>query len=96
MTNEQPTALRLADALDSAPYSRHCTNTAAAELRRLHETFEAAKAVGIQQEQRIMALEAKNEALRNWIREQSSVTDTCIWNILREQCIGCQCHRSKK
>jgi hypothetical protein len=32
----QPEALRLADALDSAPYSSGCTNEAAAELRRLH------------------------------------------------------------
>lgn len=38
---EQPEALRLADALDSAPYSSHCTNTAAAELRRLHAENEA-------------------------------------------------------
>jgi DNA-binding FrmR family transcriptional regulator len=34
--NEQPEALWLADALDSAPYSSGCTNEAADELRRLH------------------------------------------------------------
>jgi hypothetical protein len=34
--DEQPVALRLADALDKAPYSSPCTNDAAAELRRLH------------------------------------------------------------
>jgi hypothetical protein len=34
--SEQPEALRLADALDSAPYSSGCTNEAADELRRLH------------------------------------------------------------
>jgi hypothetical protein len=32
----KPEALRLADALDLAPYSSPCTNDAAAELRRLH------------------------------------------------------------
>lgn len=32
---EQTEALRLADALDKAPYSSPCTNDAAAELRRL-------------------------------------------------------------
>jgi hypothetical protein len=36
----QPEALRLADALDSAPYSSGCTNEAAAELRRLHAEIE--------------------------------------------------------
>ena len=34
----QPEALRLADELDAAPYSSPCTNNAAAELRRLHES----------------------------------------------------------
>jgi hypothetical protein len=34
----QPEALRLADELDAAPYSSQCTNAAAAELRRLHES----------------------------------------------------------
>ena len=32
---QQPEALRLAAALDKAPYSSPCTNDAAAELRRL-------------------------------------------------------------
>ena len=35
MTQKQPEALRLADALDLAPYSSPCTNDAAGELRRL-------------------------------------------------------------
>jgi hypothetical protein len=47
--SKQPEALRLADALDSAPYSSGCTNEAAAELRRLHvvnaELLEALKEV---------------------------------------------------
>ena len=34
----QPEALRLADELDAAPYCSPCTNNAAAELRRLHES----------------------------------------------------------
>jgi len=34
----QPEALRLADELDAAPYSSQCTNAAAAELRRLHDS----------------------------------------------------------
>jgi hypothetical protein len=45
--SKQPEALRLADALDSAPYSSGCTNEAATELRRLHavnaELLEALK-----------------------------------------------------
>ena len=36
----QPEALRLADALDSAPYSSGCTNEAATELRRQHAEIE--------------------------------------------------------
>ena len=36
--NEQSNALRLADELDVAPLSRAPTITAAAELRRLHES----------------------------------------------------------
>lgn len=47
MTDKQPEALRLADALDAAPYSCGCTMEAAAELRRLHaenaELLEALK-----------------------------------------------------
>ncbi len=43
----QPEALRLANALDSAPYSSGCTNEAADALRRLHavnaELLEALK-----------------------------------------------------
>jgi hypothetical protein len=38
--SKQPEALRLADALDSAPYSSGCTNEAAAELRRQHAEIE--------------------------------------------------------
>ena len=38
MTTQQPEALRLADELDVAPRSRAPTITAAAELRRLHES----------------------------------------------------------
>lgn len=40
-------------------------------------------------------LYAENEALRQWIREQGEQTDTCTYNILREKCAYCQCHRSK-
>ena len=39
--NTKPEALRLADALDAAPYSCGCTMEAAAELRRLHNENEA-------------------------------------------------------
>jgi len=38
--NTQPEALRLADLLDSAPYSSSLTNDAAEELRRLHAVNE--------------------------------------------------------
>jgi len=38
-----PEALRLADALDSAPYSSGCTNEAASELRRQHAEIERLK-----------------------------------------------------
>jgi hypothetical protein len=44
----------------------------------------------------IRGLHAQNAALKDWIRDQSIVTDTCTWNILREKCNLCQCHRSKK
>jgi hypothetical protein len=37
---QQPEALRLAAALDKAPYSSPCTNDAAAELRRLEGEIE--------------------------------------------------------
>lgn len=47
--NKKSEALRLADALDSAPYSSPLTNDAAEELRRLHavneELLEALKFV---------------------------------------------------
>ena len=39
--NTKPEALRLADALDAAPYSCGCTMEAATELRRLHNENEA-------------------------------------------------------
>jgi hypothetical protein len=47
---KQPKALRLADALDLAPYSSPCTNDAAAELRRLYD-------FGMDQQGKIYALE---------------------------------------
>jgi FtsZ-binding cell division protein ZapB len=37
----------------------------------------------------------KVESLSQWIREQGSQTDTCTYNILREKCAYCRCHRSK-
>ena len=34
--------------------------------------------------------------LREWIREEGKRTDTCTYNILREICEGCRCHRAQK
>ena len=74
------TALRLADALDRAPYSSPTTNDAAEELRRLVAENEALKAelieqarvngMGGEREARLMALNAElSEALRWCIRQ---------------------------
>ena len=40
-------------------------------------------------------LKEQNEALRKWVRDQGEKTDTCTYNILREKCSYCRCHRSK-
>ncbi len=63
--NEQPEALRLADALDSAPYSSGCTNEAAAELRRQHAEIERLRDAGVGYSQQTMdAAVREREKLR--------------------------------
>ena len=44
MNELKPEALRLADELDAAPYSRQCANAAAAELRRLYQEVQRLEA----------------------------------------------------
>lgn len=56
-------ALRLADALDSAPYSSPTTNDAAEELRRLHEAHEWQYKMAGERLRRIEKLEALNAEL---------------------------------
>lgn len=34
--------------------------------------------------------------LRDWIRQQGEVTNTCTFNILKEVCNECACHRAKE
>lgn len=58
MTNEQPTALRLADELHQKHNGEGLLAYCEAELRRLHAENEAAHAVGIRQEQELMDCEA--------------------------------------
>jgi hypothetical protein len=60
----ESTALRLADALEAWTLGKPTHHReAAAELRRLHLNFEAAKEVGIAQEGELMRLEAVNQKL---------------------------------
>jgi hypothetical protein len=51
---------------------------------------------------RLDALEAERDQLREqvkmlsaWIKQQGEITDTCTFNILREVCENCACHRNK-
>lgn len=36
----------------------------------------------------------ERQSLINWIREQEKVSGTCTYNVLREVCDNCRCHRS--
>lgn len=36
----------------------------------------------------------ERQSLINWIREQGKASDTCTYNVLREVCENCRCHRS--
>lgn len=38
----------------------------------------------------------ERQSLINWIREQGKVSGTCAYNVLREVCEDCRCHRSNK
>ena len=67
---------KLAEYLEKEPGSGRVTaylDDAAAELRRLAAENESAHIVGIRQEGEIMALEAKNEALREMLKRCASV-----------------------
>ncbi len=66
------------------------------ELTTLTGTQKAKRTTAKQAADELLRLYAENDALRDWIREQGTQTDTCTWNILREKCAYCQCHRSKK
>jgi len=33
------------------------------------------------------------ETLREWIKQQSEITDTCTYNVLGEVCEFCECNR---
>jgi len=33
------------------------------------------------------------EAYRQWIAEEGERTNTCVFNVLGETCLGCQCER---
>lgn len=39
------------------------------------------------------ALEKKVEALKDYIRREGVMNDTCTYNVLREICEGCRCKR---
>ena len=44
----------------------------------------------------IEAQAAQIVMLRDWIRQQGEVTNTCTFNILKEVCNECACHRAKE
>lgn len=46
--------------------------------------------------QQISDSQKREVMLRDWIRQQGEVTNTCTFNILREVCHECACHRAKE
>lgn len=44
----------------------------------------------------IESLRQQVALLREWIKQQGEVTNTCTFNILKEVCQDCACHRAKE